>query len=56
MKKFVNNVDDILTESLTGFGDAHNDILEVKLNQILFQEIKTCKTESSSNIWRRFWA
>ena len=32
MKKFVNNVDDILTESLTGFGNAHNDILEVKLN------------------------
>ena len=31
MKKFVNNVDEILTESLTGFGDAHNDILEVKL-------------------------
>ena len=32
MKKFVNNVDDILTESLTGFGNAHNDILEVKLS------------------------
>ena len=31
MKKFVNNVDDILTESLTGFGNAHSDILEVKL-------------------------
>ena len=32
MKKFVNNVDDILSESLTGFGNAHNDILEVKLS------------------------
>ena len=32
MKKFVNNVDDILTESLTGFGNAHNDILEVNLS------------------------
>ncbi|MDC0056564.1 dihydroxyacetone kinase subunit DhaK [Alphaproteobacteria bacterium] len=31
MKKFINNVDEILTESLVGFGDAHNDILEVKL-------------------------
>ena len=31
MKKFYNNVDEILTESLTGFGDAHNDILEVRL-------------------------
>ena len=32
MKKFVNNVDDILTESLTGFGNAHNDILEVNIS------------------------
>ena len=31
MKKFVNEVDEILTESLTGFGNAHQDILEVKL-------------------------
>ena len=31
MKKFVNKVDEILNESLTGFGDAHNDILEVRL-------------------------
>jgi len=31
MKKFVNNVEEILTESLTGFGNAHKDILEVKL-------------------------
>ena len=31
MKKFVNNVDEILAESLAGFGDAHSDILEVKL-------------------------
>ena len=33
MKKFVNKVDEILTESLTGFGDAHIDILEIKLKQ-----------------------
>ena len=32
MKKFVNKVDEILTESLTGFGNAHSDILEVKLS------------------------
>ena len=32
MKKFINNVDEILTESLMGFGRAHQDILEVKLN------------------------
>ena len=30
MKKFFNNVDEILTESLSGFNDAHNDIIEVK--------------------------
>ena len=32
MKKFINNVDEILTESLTGFGNAHSNILEVKLS------------------------
>ena len=31
MKKFINNVDDILTESLTGFGVAHSEILKVNL-------------------------
>ena len=31
MKKFVNIVDEILSESLTGFGAAHDNILEVKL-------------------------
>ena len=31
MKKFINKVDEILTESLTGLGNAHNDILEVRL-------------------------
>ena len=31
MKKFINDVDDILTESLIGFGDANSDILEVNL-------------------------
>ena len=32
MKKFINNVDDVLTESLTGFGLAHSDILKIHLN------------------------
>ncbi len=31
MKKFVNNVDDILKESLLGFGEANEDIVKVKL-------------------------
>ena len=32
MKKFVNEVDDILTESLTGFGRAHSDIININLS------------------------
>jgi dihydroxyacetone kinase-like protein len=32
MKKFVNNVDNILVESLSGFEKAHNDILKIHLN------------------------
>ncbi len=32
MKKFVNNVENILTESLLGFGKAHSDILKVNLS------------------------
>ncbi len=32
MKKFINHVDDILTESLNGFGLAHSDILEIHMN------------------------
>ena len=31
MKKFINNVDDILKESLLGFGEANKDIVKVKL-------------------------
>ena len=27
MKKFINNVDDFLKESLNGFGKAHSDII-----------------------------
>tara|TARA_A100001011_G_scaffold355766_1_gene399232 strand:- start:2572 stop:3564 length:993 start_codon:yes stop_codon:yes gene_type:complete len=32
MKKFVNNVENILSESLLGFGKAHSDILNVNLS------------------------
>jgi dihydroxyacetone kinase-like protein len=32
MKKFVNNIDEILIESLIGFGNAHNDVVNIKLN------------------------
>ena len=29
MKKFVNHVDDVLTEALSGFGAAHGDLVRV---------------------------
>jgi dihydroxyacetone kinase-like protein len=32
MKKFINNVEDVLTESLNGFALSHSDILRVNLN------------------------
>jgi len=32
MKKFINNVDDILLESLTGFAAAHHDLVNLHLN------------------------
>ena len=42
MKKFVNNVDEILTESLTGFANAHSDIIEVKLKpDFIFRKFKS---------------
>ena len=30
MKKFINQVDDVLSESLRGFGGAHGDIVKVR--------------------------
>ena len=32
MKKFVNNIENILTESLSGFGKAHPDIIKINLS------------------------
>ncbi|HEX2525668.1 MAG TPA: dihydroxyacetone kinase subunit DhaK [Geminicoccus sp.] len=32
MKKFINDVDDILVESLTGFGRAHADLVEISFD------------------------
>jgi len=31
MKKFINNVDDVLVESLSGFAAAHQDLVSLKL-------------------------
>ena len=40
MKKFINNVEEILTESLSGFQKAHPDIIKVHFAQTLFAELK----------------
>ena len=32
MKKFINNTDDFLKESLEGVGKAHRDIIEIKFD------------------------
>ena len=32
MKKFINKVDDMLTESLSGFALAHSDLVSLHLN------------------------
>ena len=31
MKKFINNVDDLLAESLSGFAAAHHDLVNLHL-------------------------
>jgi dihydroxyacetone kinase len=41
MKKFINNVEDILTESLNGFALSHSDILRMKLPAASGRGIKT---------------
>tara|TARA_B100000686_G_scaffold327206_1_gene385849 strand:- start:1154 stop:2146 length:993 start_codon:yes stop_codon:yes gene_type:complete len=42
MKKFVNNVENILTESLTGFGEAHSDIINVNISpDFIFRKLKS---------------
>ena len=41
MKKFVNNVDTILIESLTGFKEAHSDIIDVNISpDFIFRKSK----------------
>ena len=42
MKKFINNVDDFLKESLSGFGKAHSDIIKVNFEpNFVSRKIKT---------------
>ena len=43
MKKFINHVDDVLTESLNGFGLAHSDILKVSLNPTFIRRVNKSK-------------
>ena len=42
MKKFINKTDDFLKESLNGFGKAHSDIIQVRLDpSFIFRNNKT---------------
>ena len=44
MKKFINNVENILSESLSGFGKAHADILNVSLSpDFIYRKNKSSK-------------
>ena len=45
MKKFVNEVDNILSESLIGFGKTHSDIINVNLSpDFVSRKNKSTKT------------
>ena len=56
MKKFINNNDDFLKESLTGFGKAHSDIINVNLDPSFVQEKIKPKMEKSPNFRWRKWS
>ena len=44
MKKFINNVDDFLKESLNGFGKAHSDINKINFEpNFIFRKTKLKK-------------
>ena len=48
MKKFINNVDDFLKESLSGFGKAHSDIIKVNFEpNFISRKTKTKKGKVS---------
>lgn len=50
MKKFINNVDDVLTESLSGFALAHSDIIRVNLNPNFITRVEKAKSGKVSLI------
>lgn len=45
MKKFINNVDDLLTESLTGFAKAHEDLVTLSLGPIFLTRHKKAENK-----------
>ncbi len=50
MKKFINNVEDVLTESLSGFALAHSDIIRVNLNPNFITRVEKAKSGKVSLI------
>ncbi len=50
MKKFINNVEDVLTESLNGFALAHSDIIRVNLNPNFITRVEKAKSGKVSLI------
>ena len=55
MKKFINNVDDFLKESLNGFGKAHSDIIRVNFEPNFISRKTKTKEGKVSLSYRFYW-
>ncbi|MDX1913968.1 MAG: dihydroxyacetone kinase subunit DhaK [Methylophilus sp.] len=50
MKKFINNVDNMLTESLSGFAAAHHDLVSLHLNPNFLTRAKKIQGKASNKV------
>lgn len=50
MKKFINQVDNILTESLSGFALAHSDLVSLNLNPNFLTRAKTNQSKEKNKV------
>ncbi len=50
MKKFINNVDDISTESLSGFAAAHSDLVSLHLNPNFLTRTKKIQGKAQNKV------
>ena len=55
MKKFINKPDDFLNESLSGFGKAHSDIIQVSLDPSFVSRKNKTKDGKSYGIRDYIW-